>query len=96
MRIGLWPSQEFWLGGGGRKEMVELCLTCGQEQGELQKFLLSAWDKNGLEANFKTEYIVTCQWDLWWAEIPTKFITNTNVKYVKTISDPARESGKAL
>ena len=39
--------------------MVELCLTCGQE--EVQKFLVSAWDKNRLKTNFKTEYIVTCQ-----------------------------------
>ena len=35
--------------------MVEPCLPRGQ--GEVQKFLLWAWDKNGLEANFKTEYI---------------------------------------
>ena len=58
MRIGLWSSKNFdW--EGGQKEIVELCLTCGQ--GEEQKFLLSASDKNGLEANFKTKYIVTCQ-----------------------------------
>ena len=30
--------------------MVKLCLTCGL--GEVQKFLLSAWDKKGSEANF--------------------------------------------
>ena len=39
--------------------MVEPCLPCGQ--GEVQKFLFWAWDKNALEANFKTEYIVTCR-----------------------------------
>ena len=39
--------------------MVEPCLPCGQ--GEVKKFLLRAWYKNGLEANFNAEYIVTCQ-----------------------------------
>ena len=33
--------------------MVEPCLTCGQ--GEVQKVLLRAWDKNALDANFKTK-----------------------------------------
>ena len=37
--------------------MVELCLTCGQ--GEVQKFLIKAWDKNALQVNFKTKYILT-------------------------------------
>ena len=47
------------IGGGGRTEMVEPYLTCGQ--GEVQRFLLTAWDKNVLEANFEMEYTVTCQ-----------------------------------
>ena len=40
-------------------EMVESCLPCAQ--GKVQKLLLRAWDKNGLEGNFTTEYVVTCQ-----------------------------------
>ena len=47
------------IGEGDQTEVVEPCLPCGQ--GKEQKFLLRAWDKNGLEANFKTEYIGTCQ-----------------------------------
>ena len=57
MRIGHWRTQEFWLGRGGQTEMMEPCLPC--THGKIQKVLPRAWDKNGLEANLKTGYIIT-------------------------------------